>query len=255
MKHIDKLFKEKLYNHEVNVPEGMWEKIQPNVEDESGRALLWFWFAGILAILLAGFLFYQLNSNSATGPLAENQEVIQEERNETPSILVSNELKTEQPSADAIQTPVKEAHNQSISEKTVKPVVMNTAEKVTVEKNLQGSSSTPTASKAEQTQNQTTSSLEVVASSENVEIKSTRETFEVNPKPANILITKSYINEEGSIIKQFSNDLDNGPSYDVIINSEANDMNAAALMRIIPPIEKISLPAFENNSLKKKITI
>lgn len=60
MKHIDNLFKEKLYNHEAPVPEGMWEKIAPIAEEESGRALLWFWFAGAFALILGGYGIYKM---------------------------------------------------------------------------------------------------------------------------------------------------------------------------------------------------
>ena len=75
--------------------------------------------------------------------------------------------------------------------------------------------------------------------------------------PADLVITKSYVNKEGSVIKQ-SNLTDEsgneGPVYDVIINSEAKELNAGALLRIIEPLENIPLPAFQKE-LKKKTQI
>ena len=38
MKHIDKVFKDKLFYQSVEVPEDMWDKIAPALEEKSGRA-------------------------------------------------------------------------------------------------------------------------------------------------------------------------------------------------------------------------
>ena len=90
MKHIDNLFKEKLYNQEVQVPEGMWEKIAPIAEEESGRAMLWFWFAGVLALAIGGYGIYKMFDSSANDAPDPSTLVYHDQQASLPANIVSS---------------------------------------------------------------------------------------------------------------------------------------------------------------------
>ena len=226
MKHIDNLFKEKLYNHEASVPEGMWEKIAPIAEEESGRALLWFWFAGALTLILGGYGIYKMmNSTSTDDPntLAFEEQMITPEETSISNTLVSlsNEVEQEEV-AEELVTPVAPVATKQVAPKKTKAYKKKDLAKIGEQRS--GVSNT----------------VETIPN--------------VSGVPANLVITKKYINKEGSVIKQsnLSQNLDkDAPVYDVIINSEAKDVNAGALLRIVEPLENIPLPTL-SKQLKKK---
>lgn len=238
MKHIDKLFKDNLYNHEAPVPEGMWEKIAPIAEEEKGRAILWFWFAGILALTLGGFGIYKLlNSNTTIDPS---------------TLVLESDTQTQSNEVLAIESmSIPSIENQEEAEELDIDSKMNT-ESIT---------STPSPSTQKKAINTKKSAKPIVKKvkshtpSTSSNISNTIENIEnVQGVPANLVITKSYINKEGSIIKQTnSSDIigNDNTVYDVIINSEAKDVNASALLRIVEPLENIPLPLL-NKELKKK---
>lgn len=241
MKHIDKLFKENLYHHEVEVPEGMWEKIAPIAEEESGRAILWFWFAGLLTLAIGGYGIYKMitaeTNTDNPGTLAYQHET------QPTEILASNMLLTESNSTDtdaALAKALKEV-NAEIEKEDHSHV-------------LEANINLPKRNKEKATSKLMTKTAEVATSSE---IGNTVESIENTiGVPADMVITKSYINKEGSVIKQSSladESGSDGPVYDVIMNSETKDFKAGALLRIIEPLEDIPLPAFQKG-LKKKTT-
>lgn len=240
MKHIDKLFKERLYNHEAEVPEGMWEKIAPIAEEESGRALLWFWFAGILTLLLGGYGIYKLitTSNETANP---NALVFESESiNQSTDILVDNSLLTE-------------SNPQKHNVQTIDLLSTSTSSNVAIEESLDHPATKkqkmgkPLNKNEETKQDLTVSQMPIISNTvENI--------VNVGGVPANLVITKSYVNKEGSVIKQSNISEESGydaPIYDVIINSEEKDLNAGTLLRLIEPLENIPLPAFQKE-LKKK---
>ncbi len=245
MKHIDKLFKEKLYNHEAEVPEGMWERIAPIAEEESGRAILWFWFAGLLALLLGGFGIYKMVSYQ-TNPNNPGTLVQQEETQETPSDLISvNSLTPTINTAEEKEEDINEDFEKAMNDIEIKKAGTIAPQIKSESENSNISNSTHTISKTNNN-NEPSSIGNTVESISNIV-----------GVPANLVITKSYINKEGSVIKQtnLTDESGNeGPVYDVIINSEAKDFNAGALLRIIEPLEDIPLPAFQKK-LKKKTRI
>lgn len=256
MKHIDKLFKEKLYNHETVVPEGMWEKIAPIAEEESGRAILWFWFAGILALLLGGFGIYKMVSTSNANPTVPGTLVFENEVPEQSLDLVDNSLTTETSTLKEKELSIDEskAATKEVEEIKSKNNTAVKTEKVTAVVKSSKSKSVPVLNKQSTELNNTTQSITYRPQS----ISNTVETITTAVgTPANLVITKSYINSEGSVIKQ-SNLTDKSgkedPVYDVILNSEAKDLNVGALLRIIEPLEIIPLPAFQKELKKKTLS-
>lgn len=245
MKHIDKLFKEKLYHHEAQVPEGMWERIAPIAEEESGRAILWFWFAGILTLLLGGYGMYQLLESNSTP--TDTKPLVHEIKSnyQAEEQLVDNSLTTE------LNT-LKEKNN--LAEDNASIAVVDKASKTET-------SALTTSKKQEAVEdfklNHVQSTKQPTQNRSKPRISNTVESISnAVGVPANLVITKSYINKDGSIIKQtnLTDELNNdGPTYDVILNLEAKELNAGALLRIIEPIENIPLPALQKE-LKKKTT-
>jgi len=244
--HIDKLFKEKLYNHEAQVPEGMWEKIVPITEEESGRAILWFWFAGILTLLLGGYGIYKMIGSNSPGPTDSNTLVSEvETTNQPEELLVENSLITE-------------SNTQKENISSLEPKVS-----ISSPKRVQKTESSTTIAKERQTK-EVISPLKNVGLNNSTTINNSNQSISNTVEnisnaigvPANLVITKSYINNDGSIIKQ-TNLTDEssigGPIYDVILNSETKELNAGALLRIIEPLENIPLPAFKKLLKKKTI--
>jgi hypothetical protein len=241
MKHIDNLFKEKLYNHEASVPEGMWEKIAPIAEEESGRALIWFWFAGLLALALGAYGIYNMiDTDSPKDPTT----LAYEDQIQSPNLSVNNSLTA----------------NEKILPETISEEVIEAPEKSTEHINKKQASdikSKPIASISKQSSNASLGNTPVQPK-KNQGVNNTVENLtNVEGVPTNLVITKSYINKEGSIIKQsnLSTNLGNeGPVYDIIINSEVKDLNAGALLRIVEPLENIPLPSFQKTLKKKTLT-
>lgn len=239
MKHIDNLFKEKLYNHEVTVPEGMWEKIAPIAEEESGRAILWFWFAGLLALLLGGYGIYKTVYSNAETPSDQGTLVYEsQDAMTTPALDVDNSIIMESNSVS----------ENIVSNGNIEDVQMaQNSQSTKLNKSITGKSSKTNIDSNTNAQSTPNYTLPDISNTvENI--------TNVGGNPANLVITKSYTNKEGSVIKQsnlteeFGNE---GPVFDIIINSEVNKFNAGALLRIIEPLENIPLPAFEKE-LKKK---
>lgn len=233
MKHIDKVFKDKLFHRTAEVPDDMWDKIAPAIEENSGRALIWFWMAGILALLLGGMTYlYFTNSDSSLvlpGPLAENVSTETTNSN-TPTEKI-----------DLIAEPVSVLDN---SEKLVEKAPKKgkpTTTKVTTRK---VSSKKPMETK-------TTEISESLGSIDS-NVSNNQSTPEIKyGKPANLVITKSYISDKGSIIEKSKiGSTESEIEYNVFINSEG--LNAGTLMRIVEPLENIPLPAFQK-PVKKKI--
>jgi len=247
MKHIDKLFKEQLYDHEVAVPDGMWEKIAPIAEEETGRAILWFWFAGLLALLLGGLGIYKAYKASQPDPIDPNALVYEEtpQQNNTASLHYTSE-RVDNEINSAAQSTAKITTNQVFEN----PQPMRSESSLIETSKTKDSGEKAKASKTKKLASKQAKNIDPVEP-----ISNTVENIgNVTGVPANLVITKSYINEEGSIIKQSNlkdGSKNNNPVYDVIINSEAKDLNAGALLRIIEPLENIPLPAFQK-TLKKK---
>jgi len=273
MKHIDKLFKEKLYNHEVVVPEGMWEKIAPIAEEESGRAILWFWFAGLLALLLGGFGIYNMIITDNTNPTDPGSLVLENEAPNPSFELVDNSLaknintqkETKLSNVRSEPTSVEVEESKIENTETAKPEVkteatptqvvetsnpiiapLNEQDAISAEEDAQLNNNSQTVSSSVKIPSSTTQSISNTVESINTGVGI----------PANLVITKSYVNSEGSVIKRSNLTKQSGkedPVYDVILNSEEKDLNAGALLRIIEPIQNIPLPAFQKK-LKKKIS-
>lgn len=250
MKHVDKLFKEKLYNHEVVVPEGMWEKIAPIAEEESGRAILWFWFAGILALLLGGFGIYKMVNASITNPT-------------DPGTLVYNDIETPEPKTNFALTNNFDQSNDIQQEQSDSKAEYTYTDANTEETELVNTIAKNTKPKIKDIP--TTKTKPFKSASPNIstappvvkeqDIQNTVESISnVGGTPVSLVITKSYINKEGSVIKQSNLTEESGneePVFDIIINSQTKELNAGALLRIIEPLENIPLPAFQKQ-LKKK---
>ena len=232
MKHIDKVFREKLYHQKATVPDGMWDKIAPALEEKSGRSILWFWFAGIMTLIIGGIAYllftnYQAN-NSSSAPLAAERP-IQETQS---SIAISQTLALTNPST----------FDQTESDKT------NNDETIVESLKLKKKITKAPVKKAFTTSTEKESNI-----NSKTTVREKVNTDNLYGKPANLVITKSYISDNGSIIEK--SDLSKGsgtePSYNVFINSEG--LNAGALLRIIEPLEKIPLPF--STILKKKIIL
>ena len=238
MKHIDKLFKEKLHDHEVLVPEGMWEKIAPIAEEESGRALLWFWFAGILTLLIGGYGIYKLaqstdNTPQDPGTLVYNNETSVSQSTSPQATLVLNDI-------ESVSTSATEDTNEDVKEDQASETTNVNPTENTVTKAKKPTRKVKSQEKSIDTKKSISNTVENIPNAEGI--------------PVDLVITKSYISKEGSVIRQ-SNLTDNSgneePVYDVIINSEAKELNAGALLRIVEPLENIPLPGFQK-TLKKK---
>lgn len=256
MKHIDKVFKDKLYNHETPVPEGMWEKIAPAIEDNSGRSIFWMWFVGILALIMGSLIAYTVissNPEESSDPLANNME-----HNSDRSSIPDNKDYDLQvsPILNQVDMDNDEEVIQSNAASVQKAIEVSTVESasnletVDVFKQVDGVSALVA---SEYSEIKGSKANQLAASSNQIDRQSeSKATDIVTGTPANLLITKSFKNGAGSFVKQ-SNVTEEAdkPIYNVFINSEG--LNAGALMRIIEPLQNIPLPAFEN-SLKKKIT-
>lgn len=239
MKHIDKVFRDKLYNQKATVPDGMWDKIAPALEEKSGRSILWFWFAGILTLLIGGISYLLLSNylatNSSGYPLAI----------ESPA----QETQTSNPISQALITEEltkAETYQQLESQKSHKVSSIGDSQKPKTTKSTQQKTSTKAPVKQVEPNNfsETNNNAKVIANTDNQ-----------YGKPANLVITKSYVSDNGSIIEKSNHSNDSnksGPSYNVFINSEG--LNAGALLRIVEPLENIPLPAF-TTGLKKKIIL
>ena len=247
MKHIDKLFKEKLYNHEVEVPEGMWEKIAPIAEEESGRAILWFWLAGLMALLLGGYGIYK-TATSTNQDILPSTLVYQSETNSpTNQQGVENHLtiNTDQSQEkDELAAELEEVNAEI--ERSKSNLKINRNKQITNQSRSQSS---------EELSTKISEQSPIIESTTSPIIGNTVERItNVVGVPADLIITKSYVNKDGSVIKQSNLTEDSGnegPVYDVIINSEAKELNAGALLRVVEPLENIPLPAFQKG-LKKK---
>ncbi len=241
MKHIDKVFKDKLYNHKTPVPDGMWDKIAPAIEDKPGRSILWFWFAGVIAVLLAG-LGYLLFANGGLG--ANVTPLALDSTNSTSEIIAVEDI-------SSIPTATQLPKTEKEISKTVE-LIDAESEKLKVSNTTEQPKYTPSSAN-------TKVSKPSVKLNEKIEVVSAKSDNRTNTdnlygKPANLVITKSYVSEKGSVIEQSNtiNQMSETPSYNVFINSEG--MNAGALMRVIEPLENIPLPAF-TSPVKKKISL
>jgi len=251
MKHIDKVFKDKLYNQKAQVPDGMWEKIAPALEEKSGRSLLWFWFAGIVTLAIGGlaYLMYaNYQNNPSTTPLAEEISIPEEKTTiSVPQAMVIEDSNNSTSNSDIkVDSPTENESKKTISKKNItkKPVQQVKTKAIS---QTSKSKSSPIVSKP-------SSSTKVEIKKDqntNLVFEETINTDNLYGKPANLVVTKSYISENGSIIKQSNLSSDKKePSYNVFINSEG--LNAGALLRIVEPLENIPLPAF-TKQVKKKI--
>lgn len=234
MKHIDKVFKDKLYHQTAEVPANMWDKIAPAIEEKSGRGLLWFWLAGIATLLIGGLAYYYLTNNTdtntaPTGPLAEN----------ITTLAAHSKTPQEKIAANTNQLQVT-ATNETLEKEIIAEAVINPTVSVKTK---------PAAIKA------VVKTSPIVSKNTKVSEKVTSPEMKYG-KPANLVITKSYISKEGSFIEKsnLSNrETDTEAGYNVFINN-SEGLNAGALMRIVEPLENIPLPAFEK-VLKKKTLI
>lgn len=256
MKHIDKVFRDKLYNHETPVPEGIWEKIAPAIEDNSGRSIFWMWFVGILALILGSAIAYTVISSSpgeSFDPLAKNidnssdQSSISEEEEydlHVSSIPMEIDIDNDK---EAIQPKA------ATAAKANKVSTVESASDLETVEGFQQVDEISALVASEDSEINGSKANELAASSNQIERQSESKAKDiVTGTPANLLITKSYINGAGSFVEQsnVTEEIDK-PVYNVFINSEG--LNAGALMRIIEPLQSIPLPAFKK-PLKKKIS-
>jgi len=226
-----------------------------HIDKLSGRAILWFWLTGLVTLLIGGYGIYKMitSNNTTTNPttlvyqntneeLPNNKTVDNSLINQSTELNENDELAAE---LSKINTEIETAKTNTNQPKTGK---VKSSESKTIAKTSLASNSTS----IEQTIGSSSKASAVESISNTVETISN--TVGV---PANLVITKSYINKDGSVIKQSdlnSETGDESPVYDVIINSEAKELNAGALLRIIEPLENIPLPAFQK-TLKKKTQI
>jgi|GEM_PF-5896613 len=220
MKHIDQVFKDKLFNHASEVPEGMWEKIAPAIEKEPNRGLLWL-AKGPLAEASTTKVQSLEHSADNTAPI------------ETLAITMGENTKETTP---AKKTPIKKQVS-SKSTPSIEQVVASTTQVEVIQNEKEVRPIEPTS----------TSSIGSSVSHSDQLMK--------YGKPANLVITKSYLSSEGAIIEKSDLSKDNeisDPVYNVFINSEG--LNAGAMMRIVEPLEKMPLPAFSTD-LKKKVNL
>lgn len=245
MKHIDKVFRDKFYNQKATVPDDMWDKIAPALEEKSGRSFLWFWFVGIMALTVGGIAYLLFTNYQAANPsnaplAAETPNQDNQTSNSIPHALALLDVSINS-----------SATYQTISTKTENDELI--VESPKLKKNI--SSQRKVISNTPQKKSFATSTDKPFNINSTLIVKEGLNTDNLYGKPANLVITKSYISDNGSIIEK--SDLSNGagnsePSYNVFINSEG--LNAGALLRIIEPLENIPLPAF-SIILKKKIML
>jgi len=219
MKQIDKAFKTKLYNYEVEVPEGMWEQIMPEVKDDKGRVILWLWLAGLLALLIGGALYYFANSAKQnyelSRPLAQVEPI-------------------ESNSSQLITSTVEHTLEESLTTNPTEQRNIDTKNDEIVKK-------------------QTTQKRNTKTSTSRVKPQVSIETVEpIQRKQAhNFVITKSFISDEGTIVKTTEVPAENNtPSYDVLINDNGN----VGIDRSILPVEILPLPTLQSNTIKKKMS-
>ncbi len=203
MKQIDKLFRDKLSNHEVNVPEHLWNKIEPHVSKEVKRGLFWYWISGIAFLLIAGYLLLSNNKNEIS-PVTT-----------TTTTLVSADILVDD---DAI---IELSDNIITTETNSGQAKKNSSPNIT---------------------SQNSKLSKITSRSEEMKMG--------QGKPANLKITKTYIENDKSVISQMSSN--NELNYNVVLINTEGKVNAKTLMRIIEPVQEIVLPAF-NKNLKKKI--
>lgn len=255
MKHIDKVFRDKLYNHETPVPEGIWEKIAPAIEDNFGRSIFWMWFVGILALILGSAIAYTVISSSpgeSFDPLAKNidnssdqSSISEEEEYDLHVSSIPMEINIDN-DEEAIQP------KEATAAKANKVITVESASDLETVEGFQQVDEISALVASEDSEINGSKANELAASSNQIDRQSESKAKDiVTGTPANLLITKSYINGAGSFVEQsnVTEEIDK-PVYNVFINSEG--LNAGALMRIIEPLQSIPLPAFEK-PLKKKI--
>ncbi len=70
MKQVDKYFKKKLANHESPVPDDMWSRIAPALEENNRRLAPLFWKIGIATLFFAGALAMYFTTGSSSGNIS-----------------------------------------------------------------------------------------------------------------------------------------------------------------------------------------
>jgi hypothetical protein len=241
MKHIDKVFRDKLYNQKATVPEGMWDKIAPALEEKSARSILWFWFAGIMTLIL-GAIAYLLFTNYQAA--------------KTNNIPLAAETQIEE-----TLTPMSHHQTLALSDDLINTSKIDLTESIEKQNEVTSIGSPklkkntfPKKRKAKTPKRKTFTPSTIEESKINTSVSEGISTENLQNKPASLVITKSYFSHEGSIIEK--SDLNKGTensetTYNVFINSEG--LNAGALLRIIEPLENIPLPF--PTILKKKIIL
>lgn len=242
MKHIDRVFKEKLANQEASVPEGLWEKIAPEIQEKSRRGLLWFWIVGIIALMMiSGILWYTTDStNNTTATTQPLSQAIEQgvSTSENTSTAISSVTNTE--NKDLMQS---EEHSTKVEDSQTSTSNTTASVATTLETSI-NKTNTTTANQQVKTYANTNQAANIEASLEDDIMK--------YAKPANLVITKSVISDSGSIIKKsnFNDTQGKTPAYNVFINS--NGLGAGAT-RLVEPLGGLPLPAFENGLKKKTI--
>jgi len=74
MKQVDKHFKTHLEHHESNVPEDMWSRIAPALEEKSRRGIPLLWLFSGIGLLLVGSLGYMAFSTDGSTPTSSSTE-------------------------------------------------------------------------------------------------------------------------------------------------------------------------------------
>ncbi len=111
MSSIDKLFKDKLGEHSIPIPDGIWDKIDQEINPiaESNRKAILFWFlAGLVLLLILSLGFYQWNKGFNQSSISS---LVAEEQTEDLDAISSHEKSV---TASAIAVDKIEEHNSSI---------------------------------------------------------------------------------------------------------------------------------------------
>lgn len=226
MKHIDKVFGDQLRGHSVDVPEGLWDRLEGSMDEKPTRGVIWYWMAGLCMLLISTSTYlYVVNYETAIV-----DESLATHMTKDQISITANKRQKVKTTND---------NNQDVSTITEQYYVKEQPKAEPVA-NLE--SNTRRASSINRNRN-----IHTIAP-----LPSEKTSINTQGKPANLTITKSYISDAGSVITQEElNTEENAPKYDVLINASSEAVHAGTLLRIIQPPAEITLPAFVK-PLKKK---
>lgn len=92
---IDKLIKEKLYDHESSVPKHLWEQLAADLDKEEKKKPVYWQWAAVILLLIGSSLFMLRDDSADSYAKKDNQSTITETEIEKPAITsVEKEEKT-----------------------------------------------------------------------------------------------------------------------------------------------------------------